>query len=61
MDGIKQRWIIKRGGADSLTVTTDSVFITSSVDAHEVQDVGTSDIMGVYIFTGIDEGVIFFL
>ena len=51
MDGRKQPCTIKGGGADSPTVATDSVFITLSVDAHEVQEVGTSDILGVYIYT----------
>ena len=48
----KQQDTIKKEDAASLTVATESVFITAAVYAHEGLDVVTFDIPGTYLHTG---------
>ena len=48
----------KKEDADSPTVATESVFITTAVEAHEGQDVATFDTTGEYLHTETYEDVI---
>ena len=50
-DGRIKQEKIKNDDADSLTVATESVFITAVVDAHEGWDGATFDIPGDYLHT----------
>ena len=45
----------------SPTFITESVLITTALEAHEVQDMATLDIPRAYIHTEMDEDVIIFL
>ena len=49
MDGRNQWETIKREGAYSPTVSTELVFITVAVDAHEGQDMATFEIPEAYL------------
>ena len=51
----------KKKDADSPTVATESVFITTSVDSHEGRDVTTFDTPGAYLYRETDEELIMLL
>ena len=46
---------------NSPTVATESVFISTEVDSHEVWYVVTFEILGSYLHTEIDKGIILLL
>ena len=50
----KQRAILKEEYVASSTVVTESVFITTEVDADEGREVAMFDIPGAYLQTEID-------
>ena len=57
-DDRKKPYTIKKEDAVSPTVDTESLFTTSSVEAHEGQHVATFGIPGAYLNTETDKGVI---
>jgi hypothetical protein len=61
MNGSKQRQWIKKEDAASPTVMSDSVMITTAIEAHEGRKVITLDIPGAFLNTEIDEEVIMLL
>jgi hypothetical protein len=56
-NGSKQRSYIKKEDAASPTVSTDSIFITAAIEAHEQRDVALVDIPGAYLHAETDENV----
>jgi hypothetical protein len=61
VDGSAQRAHAEKGAAASPTVMNDSIFITSSIDAHEGRKVVTCDIPGAFLHADLDEEVIMLL
>ena len=61
MNGSKQWDYIKKEDAASLTVATDSVMVTTAIEAHEKQKVATLDIPGAFLHALLDEEVIMIL
>jgi hypothetical protein len=61
VNGSKQREWIKKEDAASPTVMTDSVMLTSLIEAHELRKVITLDIPGAFLHTDIDEEVVMLL
>ena len=53
-DGRKQRGHIPREETASPTVTLDSVFITSAMEAHEERDTAVVDLPGAYLSADLD-------
>ena len=60
-NGSKQRQWIRKEDAASPTVMSDSVMITTAIEAHEGRKVITLDIPGAFLNTEIDEEVIMML
>jgi hypothetical protein len=60
-NGSKQRQWIRKEDAASPTVMTDSVIITTAIEAHECRKVITLDIPGAFLHTDLDEEVIMVL
>ena len=58
VNGSKQREWIRKEDAASPTVMTDSVMLTSLIEAHEYRKVITLDIPGAFLHTDIDEEVV---
>eukprot|EP00804_Cyclotella_cryptica_P008907 CCRYP_012017-RA/>CCRYP_012017-RA protein AED:0.23 eAED:0.23 QI:0/0/0/0.75/0.33/0.25/4/0/1155 len=56
-NGSKQRSYIRKENAASPTFGTDSVFITSVIEAHEGRHVVTLDIPGAFLHASMDEMV----
>jgi len=56
-DGQKQRGDWTKQESTSPTVSTESVFITAVVDAHEERDVACYDIPGAFLHTDSDEDI----
>ena len=56
-NGSKQRSYIPKENAISPTVATDSVFITSAIEAHEGREVITMDIPGAFLHAETDEEI----
>jgi hypothetical protein len=56
-NGSKQRSYIAKENAISPTVATDSVFITSAIEAHERRHVMTMDIPGAFLHADTDEEI----
>ncbi len=56
-NGSKQRSYIAKENAISPTVATDSVFITSAIEAHERRRVMTMDIPGAFLHAETDEEI----
>jgi Reverse transcriptase (RNA-dependent DNA polymerase) len=56
-DGRRQRLDIPKEEASSPTVTLESVFLTSLIDAAEDRDVATVDIPGAFLQADMDETV----
>lgn len=54
-DGRKQRVDTSREEAASPTVMTDSVLITSCIEAYEEREVAVADLPGAYLFAEMDE------
>jgi hypothetical protein len=54
-DGRPQRAYIQREDATSPTVSTQAVFLTSLIDAHEGRDVATVDIHGAFMHADMDD------
>ena len=57
----KYQETIKKEDVSSHKVTTESVFITHTVDAPEGRDMAKFDTPGAYLHTETDEDVIMFL
>ena len=55
INGAPQRAYINKEDAASPTVTTDGVFITGAINAHENRDVATMDLPGAFLNTLTDE------
>jgi hypothetical protein len=60
-NGSKQRQWIRKEDAVSPTVMTDSVMITSAIEANECRKVITLDIPGAFLHADLDEEVIMVL
>jgi hypothetical protein len=54
-DGRPQRAYIPREGATSPTVSTQTLFLTCLIDAHEGRDVATVDIPGAFMQADMDD------
>jgi hypothetical protein len=61
VNGNPQRDYIDKETTASPTVMTDSVMITSAIEAHEGRKVWTCDIPGAFLHTNLDEEVIMLL
>ena len=57
-DGRKQRDKYTKAETTSPTVSTDALFLTMVVDAHENRDVATADVSGAYLNAEMDDLVI---
>ena len=57
-DGRKQRDKYTKSETTSPTVSTDALFLTMVVDAHENRDVATADVSGAYLNAEMDDLVI---
>ena len=55
MDGRKQRKKVAPGYATPPTVSTDSVLITATIDAHEVCNVGICYVLGAFLSAEMDK------
>ena len=53
-DGWPQRKVSTKEEVASLTVATESVFITATIDAFENRDVATVDMPGAFLHTKVD-------
>eukprot|EP00804_Cyclotella_cryptica_P005141 CCRYP_018676-RA/>CCRYP_018676-RA protein AED:0.47 eAED:0.17 QI:0/0/0/0.75/0.33/0.25/4/0/800 len=60
-NGSKQRGYIDKESATSPTVSTDSLMITAAVDAVELRDIVTLDILGAFLHADLDEDMIMVL
>jgi hypothetical protein len=60
-DRRKQRKTVNKEDAASPTVATESVFITTAIEAHEGRHVTIFDIPGAYLHTKTDEDIIMVL
>ena len=60
-NGSKQRQWIRKEDAASPTVMTDSVVITSAIEAHEYRKIITLNIPGAFLHADLDEEVIMVL
>ena len=56
-DGRKQRGDWTKQESTSPTVSTESVFLTAVIDAHERRDVGCYDIPGAFLHADSDENI----
>ena len=56
--GDKQKGILSKEDVGSPTVATESIMITSVIDAHQKRDVATVDIPNAFIQTKVDERII---
>jgi hypothetical protein len=56
-DGQKQRGDWTKQESTSPTVSTESVFVTSVVDAHKQRDVACYDIPGAFLHADSDEDI----
>ena len=61
MNGSKQPDYIKKDNAASPTVATDSVMVTTAIEAHEKQKVATLDIPGAFLHALLDKEVVMIL
>ena len=61
VDGRKKRGTITKEEAASPTPATESVLMTSIIDAHERRDVATCDIQGEFLHAKMDDYVIMLL
>ena len=61
IDGLPQREYICKEDASSPTVATESVFITSAIDAHEGRNVAFANLPGAFLHTAMDDKVIVLL
>lgn len=57
-DGRKQREHIAKEESTSPTVSTDALFITSTIAAHERRDVASTDIPGAFLHADTDQYVL---
>ena len=57
-NGSTQREYVNRDEAASPTVTTESIFITSVIDAKQGRDVMTCDIPNAFVQTDIEEALV---
>ena len=56
-NGSTQRSRYEKGETTSPTVSTDSILITSAIDAHEGKDVAVIDLPGAFLHAEMDDVV----
>ena len=56
-DGRKQRQYVPKADATSPTVSTEVVFVSAVIDAHEGRDIAVIDIPGAYLHANMDDAV----
>jgi hypothetical protein len=56
-DGCPQRFLYEKWESSSLTVKTESVLLTSMIDAYEERTIGVYDTPGAFLHSKLDETV----